>query len=650
MLTRSVFCAVIVHACAGLCIAQDYRVFLARDGEQDTQPTTGTTLVTMHPGETATIMMWFEDLTGTKNVLNAYQAIVQMDAEPIGQATGTIRYVDNDPGMPGGNSVWLDSLRDDWVFAEEPVTLDTTYNETPDERFFGMFYATIPGLGTSPAGKGILYAMQFQATASIDACGDFLLKHRVAPKNPPLSAFFTPTGTSFGVPEWQHVIVRIEDCDNPCTGPCDDGDVCTIDDELCGEVCAGQPIVCSGTGNECLAASCNPGGADGNCDVLTPINEGQYCNWTDGVCTDGTCVEPPAGNVRVFMAPEGLHRVSPPLGPTYYLMMPGETVRLMAWVEDSAAGELLGGYQVVVPMAGLPADDATGTVTYVDLPGAGDTIAIDALRSDWVYAGMMTASPEYVENTKQDYVSAAYLTPMGQAVDPGATGDIGYLCEFELAASPDSSGTFEFPFRLIPAPGTGLLDPTGGDFAVNEYQPLIIVVGAPQPLFGEPPNGGTDPTGGPDVVGDQSGRDYVILYLNGPAAALQIEDFAITVSGGIAPVVEEIIAEDTVATVRFDRPIPAGHCTLIKHIPSGWYTTLRSLPGDINGDGISNPSDIITLIDHLNGVLDTPLADWQCDIDQSGACNGLDILAEIDLLNGGDGGMAWNGVEVPECP
>ena len=99
-----------------------------------------------------------------------------------------------------------------------------------------------------------------------------------------------------------------------------------------------------------------------------------------------------------------------------------------------------------------------------------------------------------------------------------------------------------------------------------------------------------------------------------------------------------------------DRPIPGGACTTLTYIPTGWTTQIRSLPGDVNGDGLTSPIDILALIDHLNGITDPPLPDWQCDIDQSGVCNGLDILQLIDLLNGAVGDTPWNGAEAPVCP
>ncbi len=74
-----------------------------------------------------------------------------------------------------------------------------------------------------------------------------------------------------------------ESCDdgNPCTGnPGPDGDTCTDG------VCTGLPVDCSGQGDQCNTASCNPDGADGNCDDLTPVPDGTDCD--DGnACNEG---------------------------------------------------------------------------------------------------------------------------------------------------------------------------------------------------------------------------------------------------------------------------------------------------------------------------------------------------------------------------
>jgi len=77
-------------------------------------------------------------------------------------------------------------------------------------------------------------------------------------------------------------------------GPCDDGDLCTVDDSCQDGVCAGNPIQCTRT-LQCNISQCSPD--NGLCEYV-PTDEGEMCN--DGnlctigdVCTSGACVGSP---------------------------------------------------------------------------------------------------------------------------------------------------------------------------------------------------------------------------------------------------------------------------------------------------------------------------------------------------------------------
>ena len=56
--------------------------------------------------------------------------------------------VEEEPEGPQRCSI--DFEREDWVFSDQLAVLDRTYNETLD-TIYGVFYSTIPGLGTDPA-------------------------------------------------------------------------------------------------------------------------------------------------------------------------------------------------------------------------------------------------------------------------------------------------------------------------------------------------------------------------------------------------------------------------------------------------------------------------------------------------------------------
>lgn len=92
-------------------------------------------------------------------------------------------------------------------------------------------------------------------------------------------------------------------CDASCmfeTGSCDDGDICTSGESCQAGACTGGSSPdCSGSGDACNVASCDPNGTAVNCDLLTSVVDGSPCD--DGVfCTDadicvaGACVAGPA--------------------------------------------------------------------------------------------------------------------------------------------------------------------------------------------------------------------------------------------------------------------------------------------------------------------------------------------------------------------
>ncbi|UCC30743.1 MAG: hypothetical protein JSU86_00400 [Phycisphaerales bacterium] len=76
------------------------------------------------------------------------------------------------------------------------------------------------------------------------------------------------------------------------TDPCNDGDLCTLNDVCSAGLCAGTPIDCSSFDGTCSVGTCDP--ARGVCYAL-PANEGGACNdgfscTTNDACTNGTCV------------------------------------------------------------------------------------------------------------------------------------------------------------------------------------------------------------------------------------------------------------------------------------------------------------------------------------------------------------------------
>jgi len=64
-----------------------------------------------------------------------------------------------------------------------------------------------------------------------------------------------------------------------------------------------------------------------------------------------------------------------------------------------------------------------------------------------------------------------------------------------------------------------------------------------------------------------------------------------------------------------------------------------ALPGDVNGDGTTDASDILDLITELSAPIG--LSSGQTDIDRSGATGATDLTRLLDLINGGGDYESW---------
>jgi hypothetical protein len=178
-----------------------------------------------------------------------------------------------------------------------------------------------------------------------------------------------------------------------------------------------------------------------------------------------------------------------------------------------------------------------------------------------------------------------------------------------------------------------VLDLGGGECIVVGAFPPNCTIDARQPSMPD----GTAP----------AGWDRIELTVAGcPASSLGADDFSITATGGTTPAVADVIASGDTVTVVFDRTIPNSAWTCVTLGTTA--QCLASMPGDVNGDRTSAPSDILRVVDCLNGVA---LCDiWQCDLDRSGLCGPPDILRVIDLLNGAGVYEPWLNRSIPACP
>lgn len=362
-------------------------------------------------------------------------------------------------------------------------------------------------------------------------------------------------------------------------------------------------------------------------------------------------------NVRVFMSADGEQFDQPVTGATFLHMEPDSTAKIIVWMEDTTlAGDNLNSYQMVLRDFADPREGSVGAVTYINRAigqGGGDSIAVDFNRPDWVFTNIPILVPAFFNETPPANIfGVIYALPLGLTVNPAELKGIQYLCEFELKASAGSSGTFDLRFNIAPEPPplSALFNSFGGEYVVNtKYQPLTVTVGDPAPILSQPPDGAIDARQSydPDSAVAQ-GWTAVELQFPAPNDATAA-DFEVETTGEYEPVITGVVTQGQTVVLEFEAPLEPGACTTIRHIPSGWATTLGFLPGDVNGDGRSGTRDILTLIDHINGVLDPPARTWQCDTDRSGACDVLDILRLVDVLNGAHMDHAWNGATLERC-
>jgi hypothetical protein len=115
---------------------------------------------------------------------------------------------------------------------------------------------------------------------------------------------------------------------------------------------------------------------------------------------------------------------------------------------------------------------------------------------------------------------------------------------------------------------------------------------------------------------------------------------------------------DGTYTITLNRPITPGEVTGITYTDVYRIRTTGHFiahPGNVNGDNVADPGDIVALIGIINRDSVSPWGTLSEDLDHSGSLAPGDILALIDLLNGGDTfAPGWNGTALPgsavTCP
>ncbi len=224
------------------------RIWMDAAGHGPTgQPTTGTTHITMAPGTSRVIETWIVDADPRGSFPASYQLITQCTAHPQPNAAGIVEYVDNNPGMGGGDSMFIDVTHNDFVFGGCP-TGDPLYNESCSFDIFGAGLSTASPLcdldiySGQPDGA---YLATFEISASEDACGTHVVMWNRSENGgrPPLAAFFAPGGAPWEggdqPTEWMNLEVHVEGCcdvdqdgirDDACVWCSCDG--CAVDQQI----------------------------------------------------------------------------------------------------------------------------------------------------------------------------------------------------------------------------------------------------------------------------------------------------------------------------------------------------------------------------------------------------------------------------------
>ncbi len=148
-----------------------------------------------------------------------------------------------------------------------------------------------------------------------------------------------------------------------------------------------------------------------------------------------------------------------------------------------------------------------------------------------------------------------------------------------------------------------------------------------------------------------------------PPGALDFQVFD-TLGGNLN--ISEVLATDNCLLnflLTTEQPIRPGAWTTIATLveelyPPGMpptsamlYVDLGFLPGDVDGNSVTDPSDAAALALLLDVAAPlTPVTELAQDIDRSGALTAFDLVREMDLLNGANTAQPWNGVALPAKP
>ncbi len=250
----------------------------------------------------------------------------------------------------------------------------------------------------------------------------------------------------------------------PTAGSCDDGDLCTLSDTCSGGSCqSGPPMDCDDandcTDDSCLAGSCVNAPNTALCD------DGIFCNGVES-CSGGSCVtsgDPCPGQGCDEFAQTCVDGGEVSVSLLSQTVMPGGTLGVELFVTDVMD---VRSYQ-----AGIVVTRTSGTGSLdVLCPGG---VTVDDSRPDWIFAGETDVFPK----VNCSLVTLISVLGFGSSVNVGATP--AYLGEFELTLSADAAIGSTFEISLSPFPGTVFLNPLNEGVPVSINSTMTVTVGPP---------------------------------------------------------------------------------------------------------------------------------------------------------------------------
>ena len=175
--------------------------------------------------------------------------------------------------------------------------------------------------------------------------------------------------------------------------------------------------------------------------------------------------------------------------------------------------------------------------------------------------------------------------------------------------------------------------------------PAVIAQELPEDLeivWSDPPQGQVDVLQDRDANRVPQGSTVISLEFNQPVVLTQSHVVVLT-TGPNAPSILSVDGENETWSILLDGPIPAGEATAISIGKGLAWIAFGSLPGDVNGDYVSDQNDVAVLRAAVRaGSQNVELF----DIDRNGQVEAADVARLQVLLSGSDGGKAWDGKQL----